>query len=148
MPQQLEPRDEDVVTAQPRADDRSTSVRSATGPGVPVLRIQDEALAYELYVDYLGFAVDWEHRYAPGAPVYLQVRRGTTVLHLSEHHGDGVPGTVVRIPVDDLRALHAELTARGHRRLRPGVDDDAPGGAVMEILDPFGNALRFHETPR
>ena len=29
----------------------------------PILRIFDEAKAKEFYVDFLGFSVDWEHRY-------------------------------------------------------------------------------------
>ncbi|MBT0994858.1 bleomycin resistance family protein [Cellulomonas sp. DKR-3] len=121
------------------------AVEPSTGPVVPVLRIQDEALARELYVEYLGFVVEWEHRFDPEAPLYLQVRRGASVLHLSEHHGDGVPGTVVRIPVSDLRALHDEVAARGHRRVRPGIES-SPGGATMEVPDPFGNALRFYQA--
>jgi hypothetical protein len=27
----------------------------------PILRIFDEAKARELYVDFLGFTIDWEH---------------------------------------------------------------------------------------
>lgn len=38
------------------------------------------------------FRVDWEHRFEPGFPLYLQVSRDGLVLHLSEHHGDGSPG--------------------------------------------------------
>ncbi|MBK1783347.1 glyoxalase superfamily protein [Prauserella cavernicola] len=113
---------------------------------VPVLRVQDERLAREFYVDHLGFRVEWEHRFEPGLPLYTRVSRDETVLDLSEHHGDGTPGSVVWVPVGDVRALHRELTARRHPRLRPGVDHDAPGGPTLEVIDPFGNVLRFCET--
>ena len=43
------------------------------GNSTPILRIFDEAKAREFYVGYLGFRIDWEHRFAPGMPLYLQV---------------------------------------------------------------------------
>lgn len=115
------------------------------GRAVPVLRVQDGADARQFYVDYLGFEVEWEHRFEAGMPLYLRVRRGEAVLDLSEYHGDGTPGTVVWVPVASADAFHAELSGRPHARLRPGVDRDAPGGPTIEVIDPFGNVLRFCE---
>lgn len=60
-----------------------------------MLRIFDLDRAREFYVDWLGFTVDWEHRFDDTAPLYMQVSRDEVVLHLSEHSGDGTPGTVV-----------------------------------------------------
>ncbi|WP_369065926.1 glyoxalase superfamily protein [Kocuria carniphila] len=119
--------------------------RSGSGPAVPVLRIQDEQLARDFYLDYLGFDTEWEHRYETGWPLYTRIRRGDTVLDLSEHHGDGTPGTVAWVPVQNIRAFHAEVSARPHPRLRPGIDSTAPGGPTMEVTDPWGNVLRFCE---
>ena len=65
------------------------------GNSTPILRIFDEAKAREFYVGYLGFRIDWEHRFAPGMPLYLQVSRDGCVLHLSEHHGDACPGAAL-----------------------------------------------------
>lgn len=118
---------------------------NGSGIAVPVLRIQDETLAKEFYLDYLGFVVEWEHRFEPGMPLYVRIRRDETVLDLSEHHGDGTPGTVVWVPVGNVGAFHAEISARAHRRLRPGIDREAPGGPTVDVIDPFGNALRFCE---
>ena len=59
---------------------------------IPILRIFDEAKSKEFYVDYLGFAIDWEHRFEPGLPLYMQVSRDGLVLHLAGHHGDCCPG--------------------------------------------------------
>lgn len=67
------------------------------GKVTPILRIFDEAKALEFYVDFLGFKVDWQHRFEANFPLYLQVSLGECVLHLSEHHGDASPGAAVRI---------------------------------------------------
>jgi catechol 2,3-dioxygenase-like lactoylglutathione lyase family enzyme len=99
-------------------------------PVIPILRSFDEAKAREFYVDWLGFRVDWEHRFEPALPLYMQVSRGDCILHLSEHHGDATPGSAVRIRVDELDAFHAELTAR-------------PGRA-RGLQDPSGNRLIFY----
>jgi catechol 2,3-dioxygenase-like lactoylglutathione lyase family enzyme len=129
----------------PPADRRPAATSGAPGLGtpVPVLRIFDEALARDFYVRWLGFAVEWEHRFEPGMPLYVRIRRDGTVLDLTEHHGDGTPGSVVWIPVRDVVALRDELHERGHPRARPGVERDAPGGPTMSIADPFGNVLRL-----
>ncbi|MBY6312313.1 bleomycin resistance family protein [Rhodococcus kroppenstedtii] len=113
---------------------------------VPVLRVYDEAAARQFYCDYLGFAVDFEHRFAPDLPLYLRVARGGVQLDLSQHHGDGTPGTVVWLPTVDIAAFHRELRRRDHlTTMRPGIDRSAPGGPTVELLDPFDNALRFCE---
>ena len=112
------------------------------GRTTPILRIFDEAKAREFYVDFLGFTVDWEHRFEPGLPLYMQVSREGCVLHLSEHHGDASPGSALRIETGDLDALHAELTAKRYKYARPGIED-MPWGRDMSIKDPFGNRLTF-----
>jgi ribosomal-protein-alanine N-acetyltransferase len=114
--------------------------------GVPILRIFDEARAREFYVDWLGLGVDWEHRFDDGWPLYMQVSRDSLVLHLSEHSGDGTPGTIVYVTAHDVVGLHAELTAKPYRFLSPGLGEGATGGPCLELLDPFGNTLRIEET--
>ena len=42
---------------------------------IPILRIFDLAKAKEFYVDYLGFSVEWEHRFEENTPAYLQIVR-------------------------------------------------------------------------
>ena len=115
---------------------------------VPVLRVTETASAYPFYLDYLGFSLEWEHRFAPDSPVYAAVRLDGCRLHLSEHYGDGTPGGVCWIPVRDVEALHGRLVAQASRSSRPGIDADAPGGPTLEVIDPFGNVLRFcQDTP-
>ncbi|WP_020656218.1 glyoxalase superfamily protein [Massilia niastensis] len=109
----------------------------------PILRIFDERKAREFYVDFLGFTVDWEHRFAPDLPLYLQVSRGGCVLHLSEHHGDCCPGAAMRIEAGDIDAFHAELNGKQYGYARPHIDETPWGSRDMSITDPFGNRLTF-----
>lgn len=111
---------------------------------IPVLRIFDPAKADEFYLDYLGFTTDWQHRFEPGSPLYTQISRSELVIHLSEHHGDGTPGSVVFLPMHGIHELHAEITAKGYVFARPGVER-ADWGLTIDITDPFGNQLRFCE---
>jgi catechol 2,3-dioxygenase-like lactoylglutathione lyase family enzyme len=112
---------------------------------IPILRVFDVAKAREFYLDYLGFALDWEHRFEPELPLYMQVCRGGCTLHLSEHHGDGTPGTVVFLRMRGLHAFHQELSGKNYRYLRPGVERAPWNADLMELADPFGNRLRFNE---
>lgn len=111
---------------------------------IPILRIFDEAKAREFYLDFLGFRIDWEHRFEPDLPLYLQVSRGGCRLHLSEHHGDASPGAALRIPMQGLDELHAELSAKRYKHARPGIEQ-APWGRDLTVRDPFGNRLVFAE---
>jgi hypothetical protein len=113
---------------------------------IPILRIFDIVKAREFYVDYLGFAIDWEHRFSADAPLYMQVSRGNLVLHLSEHHGDGTPGSAVYIETWGVRKLHAELQSKHYPYLKPGIGVDEIGTCIT-LVDPFGNTLRLNEPP-
>jgi catechol 2,3-dioxygenase-like lactoylglutathione lyase family enzyme len=110
---------------------------------VPILRSFDEAKAREFYLDWLGFSVDWEHRFEPNAPLYMQVSRNGVVLHLSEHHGDATPGSHVRVEVSGLAAFHAELDAKRYKNNRPGLETPPWGGLEMTVTDPCGNRITF-----
>lgn len=112
---------------------------------VPILRIFSVDKAKEFYVGFLGFAVDWEHRFDDSAPVYLQVSRGGLVLHLSEHHGDACPGATLFARMTGLDDFHREITATGYRFMRPGIEPAPWNARAMEVIDPFGNRLRFSE---
>jgi catechol 2,3-dioxygenase-like lactoylglutathione lyase family enzyme len=111
---------------------------------IPLLRIFSEEKAREFYVGYLGFTVDWEHRFHADMPLYLQIRRDDLVLHLTEHYGDTTPGTTVFIPLHGIETLHAELAAKPYRYARPGVEK-VDWGRELTLTDPFGNRLRFCE---
>lgn len=74
---------------------------------IPILRMFDQERAYSFYIGYLGFKLDWEHRFDAGMPLYAQLSFQNNVVHLSEHHGDATPGSAFRIRVDDLRSFYA-----------------------------------------
>lgn len=112
---------------------------------IPILRSFDEARAKAFYVDWLGFAVDWEHRFEPGMPLYMQLSRGGLLLHVSEHHGDATPGSSVFVWMSGLKAFHAEIRARPYPNLRPGIQETGYGAWCVTLLDPFGNSLKFNE---
>lgn len=112
---------------------------------IPILRIFDVAKAKEFYVDYLGFRVDWEHRFEEFAPIYMQIERDGLTLHLSEHHGDACPGATVFVWMKGIEAFHAELAAKNYRYLRPGIETTFYGTRSLETTDPFGNRIRFNE---
>ncbi|WP_314638267.1 glyoxalase superfamily protein [Pseudomonas mandelii] len=113
------------------------------GKTTSILRIFDEAKALEFYVDFLGFTVDWQHRFEPNSPLYLQVSRGECVLHLSEHPGDGTPGSALRIETDELEAFQQQLLAKAYPFSHPQIQAMPWGSQDMTISDPFGNRLVF-----
>ncbi len=116
-------------------------------PAVPIFRIFSVEKAREFYLDFLGFALDWEHRFEDVAPVYMQVSRGPLVLHLSEHHGDATPGSTAYVRMRGVRDYHREISAKNYPYLRPGVESRDWAEAEMTVTDPFGNRIRFGEMP-
>lgn len=111
---------------------------------IPVLRIFSVEKAKEFYLDFLGFTLDWEHRFGEDFPLYMQVHRSGLTLHLSEHHGDATPGSTVFVPVDDIDALCRDLQSRPYTYAKPAVET-VDWGKQMQLTDPFANRLRFCE---
>jgi catechol 2,3-dioxygenase-like lactoylglutathione lyase family enzyme len=113
------------------------------GGAVPILRIFDLDKALDFYAGFLGFTETFRHQFEPGTPYYLGLAREGVELHLSEHFGDGTPGTHFRIEVDDVAAFCAALNAKGHRHSRPMYQDQEWGNREVTIPDPFGNRVTF-----
>jgi catechol 2,3-dioxygenase-like lactoylglutathione lyase family enzyme len=107
---------------------------------VPILRIFDVAKADEFYQGFLGFRVDWDHRFDDNAPLYRQVSRGDLVLHLSEHHGDGSPGARLRVMTRGVEDFHREIGDKNYRYIRPGLEKTPWGTLETGAIDPFGTA--------
>jgi len=112
---------------------------------IPIFRMFSVEKAREFYLDYLGFQVDWEHRFEPELPLYMQVTRGGLTLHLSEHHGDGTPGSVVYVYIRGVEALHRELTDKNYPHNRPGLQKQDWGMLELGVVDPFNNRIVFGE---
>jgi hypothetical protein len=80
---------------------------------LPVLHVSNSTAAEGFYCGKLGFHREFAQRPGGADPCYLGVSRDGVWLHLSSFPGDGVPGGMVFLAVDDVDALHAELVAEG-----------------------------------
>jgi uncharacterized glyoxalase superfamily protein PhnB len=119
---------------------------SKFGAVTPILRMFDIAKAREFYLDFLGFQIEFEHRFFDNAPLYLGIFRDSCILHLSEHHGDGSPGAALRIEVTDIEGLHQDLIAKRYAYARPGLEHTPWDTREITVTDPFGNRLTFFES--
>jgi catechol 2,3-dioxygenase-like lactoylglutathione lyase family enzyme len=100
---------------------------------VPILRVRDGLTAARWY-ERLGFVVEGEHRFAPGLPLYLFLRRGANALHLSEHEGDARPNRLVYLYVDNIEAIAREFGA---------LIEDQPWAREVALADPDGSRWRI-----
>ena len=113
------------------------------GKVTPILRVFDEVKTREFYIDFLGFNMDWEHRFGDGLPLYMQVSKDDCILHLSEHHGDCCPGSAMRIEIEGIDTYQKELMEKQYQNSQPGIQEMPWGSRDMSITDPFGNKLVF-----
>jgi len=104
----------------------------------------DVGKAREFYIDFLGFEVEFEHRFEPDLPLYMGLARGDCRLHLSEHHGDGAPGANIRIAMQGIEEFHRQLLGKLYRYARPGLEETLWAREVR-LSDPFANRLVFFE---
>jgi catechol 2,3-dioxygenase-like lactoylglutathione lyase family enzyme len=112
---------------------------------IPIFRIFSLEKAREFYVDFLGCKVDWQHRFEPDAPVFMQVSRGDLFIYLSEHHGDGTPGSIAYVSTTGVRELHRELNDKKYRHNHPGLQEQEWGMTEVTVIDPFNNRITFGE---
>lgn len=112
---------------------------------IPILRMFDTSKAREFYLDFLGFKVDFEHRFEPDLPLYMGISLGPVVLHLTEHYGDCAPGARVIIETTGLAVYQAGLLAKRYGYARPGLERQPWGATTMTVTDPFHNWLVFSE---
>jgi len=115
---------------------------------IPVLRMFDVAKAREFYIDYLGFKVEFEHRFHDNAPLLMGVSRDGIMLYLSEHHGDGSPGVHVIVETTGVDDLLEELKAKHYRYMNPSIQDQEWGTRELGVVDPAGNKIYFSERKR
>lgn len=117
-----------------------------TKPIIPIFRIFDEVIAKQFYIDFLGFKVDFEHKFEEDFPVYMQISKETWHLHLSEHHGDCCPGSAIMLEMKDVQKYQEELLNKKYKNSRPGFEKTEWNTIEMSICDPFGNKLTFFEN--
>ncbi|HEX7262503.1 MAG TPA: glyoxalase superfamily protein [Luteolibacter sp.] len=112
---------------------------------IPILRMFDVAKAKEHYVGFLGFKLDWEHRFDSDLPLYMQVSRDRCILHLSEHFGDATPGSAFRVETPNLDEFCEEIRTKNYRNAKIGDPAMQPWGTrEISITDPFGNRMIFY----
>ncbi len=112
---------------------------------IPVLRMFDVAKAKEFYIDWLGFTLQWENQFEPETPFYISVKREEVEIHLSEHYGDGTPGSNVFIVCKEIEKFYAELQSRPYKYYRPGLETTFYNTRSIFVQDPFGNKISFNE---
>jgi len=115
----------------------------------PIFRIFDYDKAVEFYVNWLGFKIDWEHEFEPGTPKYMQISLRDIIIHLSEHHGDGTPGS--HIHIDEFKNLadyNRLLNDKKYKYGRPGLEVPFwnENAVTTTVHDPFGNRIMFSEV--
>ncbi|MFI6582370.1 glyoxalase superfamily protein [Embleya sp. NPDC050493] len=104
---------------------------------IPILRVADAAASVRWYAR-LGFVQEWEHRFEPDLPAFVDVARGDVHLFLSEHAGDATSDTLVYLRVADVDAVAREF----------GLPvEEAPWAREVHVTDPDGNRVRVG-TPR
>jgi hypothetical protein len=122
------------------------SVRPHFTRSVPVMPSLDEAECRAFYCDFLGFEVEFEHRFAANMPAYLGLKRGPVQLHLSPPRGDATTGSAVFVWMTGVDDYRRELAAKSDDHSIPKAADQT-WGRELTIADPFGNRLRFCERP-
>ena len=112
---------------------------------IPILRIFSVEKAKEFYIGWLGFKIDWEHQFEKNTPRYIQVSRGHLVLHLSEHHGDACPGSAVSVEMQGAWRISPRDRWEELQVQPPGLEHTPWQAKGCEVIDPFGNRIRFSE---
>jgi len=108
----------------------------------------DVSKAREFYIDYLGFKVEFEHRFHDNAPLFMGISRDGLMLYVSEHHGDSVPGVHVVVDMTGVDDLLAELKAKNYHYMNPSIQDQEWGARELCVVDPSGNKIYFSERKR
>ncbi len=109
---------------------------------IPQLRIISADASLPFYVQGLGFAIDWQHQFEPGFPLFFQLTRNGQTIFLTEHAGDCQPGGAIYFRVQDVDACYRGFIANGIAVAQP--PRDMPWGMrEMVVMDPDGNRLRF-----
>ncbi len=112
----------------------------------PVLASRDVAASVRYYVDRLGFRLVFQDD--PAHPRYAGVQRDGVELHLQWHDAaewkPGADRPNYRFVVDDVDALHAELTARGITERITPVSNTPWGTREFHVQDPDRNGLQFY----
>jgi len=110
---------------------------------ISIFRILSYQKTVEFYIDWLGFTIDWEHRFGEDSPIYMQISKEFIILHLSEHLSDCTPGGKVFIEYPGIAEFHRWLSEKSYNNNKPCLERAPWEPLTMELIDPFGNKLLF-----
>ncbi len=136
-------RDPDGNPFQLSSRARPPAVKSA----VPILFVRDVPASAAFFQEKLGFEIDFLHG---DPPFYGSVSRDGICLHLRFVHEPTFAELAAReeslilasIEVENVRALHEELMARGAPIAQP-LTEQAWGGTDFHVRDLDGNVISF-----
>jgi catechol 2,3-dioxygenase-like lactoylglutathione lyase family enzyme len=118
---------------------------------IPTLHVADADLAVRWY-ERLGFAVEWTHRFEPGFPAFVSIRRGDREagvrIFLSEHGGDAEPKGSVYLRVADIVPIAGEFATEVRdtgARYELGLAD--PDGNHITVGTPTGRSEPGYSYP-
>jgi catechol 2,3-dioxygenase-like lactoylglutathione lyase family enzyme len=109
---------------------------------IPTFRITNYEKSKSFYIDGLGFSIDWEHRFEPDFPVYMQITRDGLSLSLSEHTGDCQAGGLVNLFVENVDDWYNDFQSRGVS-VKERPNESIQGLRGMTVIDPDGNKIRI-----
>ena len=111
---------------------------------IPILFVRNCTEAEAFYCKKPGFKKTFSFQLddSRSDPRFMGLERDGVELYISSFPGDGVPGNVVQISVEDVDLLHKELRLRG-TDIDLAPIDQTWGNREMYIKDPDNNTLRF-----
>ena len=112
-----------------------------------ILPVSDVDRAKAFYVDQVGFHADHDHRVSESLRfVQLTPPGSACSIAFGEGLVDGEPGSVkgLQVVVDDARAAHAELAARG---VAVSAVEELAWGTFVHFDDPDGNHWALQQLP-
>lgn len=112
---------------------------------IPVLRMFDVEKTKAFYIDWLGFEIQFEHRFHEGAPNYIGIKRDDIEIHLSEHHGDCTPVSNVFMVCSAVEDLFNDIKSRPYKFYNPSLEKTFYNTNSFFLTDPSGNKLSFNE---
>lgn len=110
---------------------------------IPALRITDYTRSKAFYVEGMGFQIDWEHRFEPHFPVFVQMTKDEMTIYLTEHTGDCQVGGLVHFFVPNVDIWYSELKSKKEIHIIEPPNEDLEGLRMMTVVDPDSNQLRI-----
>jgi hypothetical protein len=64
---------------------------------------------------------------------------------VSRLSGDACTGATVFVWMTGIVDFHREITGKGYKYLRPGIENTFYDSRCIDVIDPFGDRIRFNE---